>query len=95
MMDISHYTFAQTHRTYNINSEPFLMESTEFGRLWRVSVGSSAGTNVPPVEHNVDDGKAMDERRQGVHRESLPSSAFRCEPQMALIKVFTQEDFLS
>ena len=53
-----------------------------------------SGNKGAPVEHNVDDGKAMDERRQGVHRESLPSSAFCCEPQMALIKVFTQ-DFLS
>ena len=28
MMAVSHYTFAQAHRMYNTNSEPFLMETT-------------------------------------------------------------------
>lgn len=33
MMDTSHYTFVQTHRTYSTNSGPFPMETTAFGRL--------------------------------------------------------------
>lgn len=45
------------------------------------------------VAHNVDDGKGYVRVEAGPHRKSLPSSEFCCEPQMALIKVFTQDFF--